>query len=66
MKDEVFNKLILQLKVGCGSLPALTGHHLSKEQFDEICSILQRRKEMIDRYINCNVRCRLIKLTDEN
>ena len=61
MNDDVFNKLVLQLNIGCGSYPALTGHHFSKEQYDKVCTILQKRKETIDRYINTTVKCRLIK-----
>jgi len=60
MTDEVFDKLILQLKVGCGSYPTLTGHHLTKDQFDKIYIILQNRKNSIDRYMN-QLQCRLIK-----
>jgi hypothetical protein len=61
MTKEVFDKLIIQLEIGCGSFPALTGHHLSKEQFEKINNILQKRKENIDNYLNRVVKCRLLK-----
>lgn len=64
MEKEVFDKLIMSLLIGCGSYPALTGHHLTKEQYDEICAIFQKRKETIDRYINATVKCRLINKND--
>lgn len=63
MKDEVFDRLILQLEIGCGSYPALTGHHLTQEQYNKIYSILLKRKDNIDRYINMSLKCRLRKET---
>jgi len=34
---------------------------LNEEQHNEICTILQKRKDTIDRYINTNVKSKVIK-----
>jgi hypothetical protein len=61
MTQEQFDRYVLHLKISDGALPPLTGHHLSKEQYDEIVAVLQKRKENIERYLNTVVKCRLIK-----
>ena len=48
-----------------GHCPAIHGYHFTAEQVREIRDLLVERKRNIDRYFVVNVKCKIIKKTDD-
>ena len=59
MKELDFDKFYSSIKRG--QYPALTGNHLTKEQYDKIYDELKWRKEQIDHWIE-----RVLQIRVEN